>query len=144
MAFISVRDADKQRIVPLAKQMLEAGFSLVATRGTQQALLAGGLSCARINKVAEGRPHIVDMMKNGEINFIVNTTEGRQAIADSFSIRREALQHRIVYTTTLPGAYAILQARSHQHSQEVNALKALHQRLNLDPAVDRSFHSIPR
>ncbi len=129
MAFISVKDADKPRILSLAKQLLDAGFKLVATRGTQQALLAGGFHCARINKVAEGRPHIVDMMKNGEISFIVNTTEGRQAIADSFSIRREALQHRIAYTTTIPGALAILAARGHQNSKEVHALKSLHQRI---------------
>ena len=129
MAFLSVRDADKARLVPIAQDLINKGFKLVATRGTQQALLAAGISCARVNKVAEGRPHIVDMMKNDEIAFVVNTTEGRQAIADSFSIRREALQHRMAYTTTIPGARAILQALDFQDSTEVFALKALHQEL---------------
>jgi carbamoyl-phosphate synthase large subunit len=126
MAFLSVRDADKPRLVVLAQELVQAGFELVATRGTQQTLLSAGLKCARINKVAEGRPHIVDMMKNGEIAFIVNTTEGRQAIADSFSIRREALQHRIVYSTTIPGARAILLAMAHEEDRSVHALKTLH------------------
>ena len=139
MAFLSVRDADKGRVIVLARELLEHGFTLVATRGTQQALLAAGVSCARINKVAEGRPHIVDMMKNGEIAFIVNTTEGRQAIADSFSIRREALQHRIAYTTTIPGARAIVNALVHarpgvnfsvEHNDAaVYALKELHKQI---------------
>ena len=129
MAFLSVRDGDKERLVPLAKDLIERGFKLVATRGTQQALLSAGIACARVNKVAEGRPHIVDMMKSDEIAFIVNTTEGRQAIADSFSIRREALQHRMSYTTTIPGARAILLAMEHQNSTEVFALKALHREL---------------
>ena len=129
MAFLSVRDGDKERLVPLAKDLIERGFKLVATRGTQQALLSAGIACARVNKVAEGRPHIVDMMKSDEIAFIVNTTEGRQAIADSFSIRREALQHRMSYTTTIPGARAILLAMKHQNSTEVFALKALHREL---------------
>jgi carbamoyl-phosphate synthase large subunit len=130
MAFLSVRDADKDRLLPIARDLLEKGFKLVATRGTQQALLTAGIACARVNKVAEGRPHIVDMMKNDEIAFIVNTTEGRQAIADSFSIRREALQHRMAYTTTIPGARAILLALDHQESSEVFALKALHLELS--------------
>jgi carbamoyl-phosphate synthase large subunit len=129
MAFLSVRDADKVRLIPIAQDLLAKGFKLVATRGTQQALLAAGIACARVNKVAEGRPHIVDMMKSDEIAFIVNTTEGRQAIADSFSIRREALQHRMSYTTTIPGARAILLAMEHQNSTEVFALRDLHREL---------------
>ncbi len=129
VAFLSVRDGDKARLVALARDLIERKFTLVATRGTQQALLTAGVACARINKVAEGRPHIVDMMKNGEISFIVNTTEGRQAIADSYSIRREALQHRIAYTTTIPGARAILQAFDAGDSEDVYALKQLHQEL---------------
>jgi carbamoyl-phosphate synthase large subunit len=128
-AFLSVRDADKERLIPLAKDLLERGFSLVATRGTQQALAAAGVVCARINKVAEGRPHVVDLIKNGDIEFIVNTTEGRAAIADSFSIRREALQHRITYSTTIAGGKAIVHALDFQDGREVFALKELHQEL---------------
>jgi len=90
-AFISVRDPDKARVMDVARTMLDRGFNLVATSGTADYLTAHGVACDRVNKVAEGRPHIVDLIKNGEISYIVNTTEGRQAIADSFSIRREAL-----------------------------------------------------
>jgi carbamoyl-phosphate synthase large subunit len=128
-AFLSVRDADKERLIPLARDLLERGFNLVATRGTQQALAAAGVVCARINKVAEGRPHVVDLIKNGDIEFIVNTTEGRAAIADSFSIRREALQHRITYSTTIAGGKAIVHSLDFQNGREVFALKELHQEL---------------
>ena len=93
-AFISVRDPDKPRVLPVAEDLVRRGYSLVATGGTATWLREHGLQCEHINKVAEGRPHIVDLIKNGEIVYIVNTTEGKQAIADSFSIRREALQHR--------------------------------------------------
>ena len=89
--FVSVRDPDKQRVVSVAQDLVRRGYSLVATHGTAAFLREQGLECEAINKVTEGRPHIVDLIKNGEIVYIVNTTEGRQAIADSFSIRREAL-----------------------------------------------------
>ena len=124
--FISVRDADKARAVPLARDFVARGFRLVATRGTCDALLSAGVPCARINKVMEGRPHVVDLIKNGDLSFIVNTTEGRQAIADSFSIRREALQHKIPYSTTISGARAVLTALEHQDVTEVYALRELH------------------
>ncbi|HET7358942.1 MAG TPA: carbamoyl-phosphate synthase large subunit, partial [Rhodanobacteraceae bacterium] len=101
--FLSVRDADKQRLLAVAEDALRRGYTLVATGGTQAFLGAHGVACERINKVLEGRPHIVDLIKNGEIVYIVNTTEGKQAIADSFSIRREALQQRITYSTTIAG-----------------------------------------
>ncbi len=96
-AFVSVRDPDKKRVLPVAKALLARGYSLVATRGTAAWLQQHGMDCEIINKVVEGRPHIVDSIKNGEIVYIVNTTEGRSAINDSFSIRREALQHRVTY-----------------------------------------------
>jgi carbamoyl-phosphate synthase large subunit len=80
----------------------------VATEGTHAFLTENGLACERINKVLEGRPHIVDLIKNGEVVYIVNTTEGRQAITDSFSIRREALQQRVTYSTTVSGARALV------------------------------------
>src|SRR5699024_7441740 len=96
--FVSVRDADKERLLPIARSAIERGYSLVGTGGTAAFLNGHGVACDRVNKVLEGRPHIVDLIKNGEIVYIVNTTEGRQAIADSFSIRREALQQRVTYS----------------------------------------------
>lgn len=85
-----------------------------------------GFKCERINKVAEGRPHIVDAIKNGEIAYIVNTTEGRQAIADSFSIRREALQHKVTYSTTIAGAMALLDSLASRGQGDVSSLQDLH------------------
>ncbi len=128
-AFISVRDPDKARVVPVARDMIARGFSLVATSGTADALAAGGIACERVNKVIEGRPHIVDLIKNGEICYIVNTTEGSQAIADSFSIRREALQHRVTYSTTVAGARALLHSMDHRGVGEVLTLQELHKEL---------------
>ncbi len=128
-AFISVRDPDKVRVVPVARDMIARGFSLVATAGTADVLAASGIACERVNKVIEGRPHIVDLIKNGEICYIVNTTEGRQAIADSFSIRREALQHRVTYSTTVAGARALLHSLDHRGVGEVLALQELHKEL---------------
>jgi carbamoyl-phosphate synthase large subunit len=111
-AFISVRDPDKPRVLPVAQELIRRGFTLVATTGTCEYLAQHGVVCERINKVLEGRPHVVDLIKNGELVFIVNTTEGRAAISDSFSIRREALQGRVTYTTTVAGARAGQFARS--------------------------------
>ncbi|MCR6496089.1 carbamoyl-phosphate synthase large subunit [Thermomonas sp. S9] len=128
-AFISVRDPDKPRVLDVARTMLARGFSLVATRGTADYLSAQGVACARVNKVAEGRPHIVDLIKNGEISYIVNTTEGRQAIADSFSIRREALQARVTYSTTVAGARALLHSLDHRGQGDVLSLQELHKEL---------------
>jgi len=129
LAFISVRDADKTRILDLARDLQRRGFSLLATRGTCEYLRSNGIESASINKVAEGRPHIVDLIKNGQIQFIVNTTEGRQSMSDSFSIRREALQHRVVYSTTVAGAKAIVHALEYQSDTSVYALKELHAEL---------------
>ncbi len=129
-AFVSVRDADKSRLVEVAEMLLKKGFSLVATSGTSHYLNAQGLPCDSINKVAEGRPHIVDLIKNGEINYIVNTTEGKAAIADSFSIRREALQHRVVYSTTIPGAKALIQSMETRNDPRVWSLQELHKEVH--------------
>ena len=128
-AFISVRDADKQRAVDIGRDLAMLGFALVATGGTASALEAAGLSVEKVLKVTEGRPHVVDMIKNGEISFIVNTTEGKQAIADSYSIRREALQHKIPYTTTIAGARASCMAMAKGYNYDVYALQALHKEL---------------
>ena len=128
-AFLSVRETDKKGIARVARQLLELGFELVATHGTARILEQAGIPCQHINKVTEGRPHIVDMIKNGEINFIVNTTEGKQAIADSYTIRREALMHNVSYTTTLTGAEAICIALQREDETEVNRLQDLHKEL---------------
>ncbi len=125
-AFISVREADKVSVVSIAKDLVNLGFSLMATRGTQKVLEASGVSCERVNKVAEGQPHIVDMIKNDEISLIVNTTEGRQAVADSREIRRAALQHQVNYTTTLAAARATVLALNSQNNDSVNRLQSLH------------------
>jgi carbamoyl-phosphate synthase large subunit len=127
--FLSVRDADKTRLLPVARDLVARGFSLVATEGTAAYLSGHGLACERINKVLEGRPHIVDLIKNGEIVFIVNTTEGKQAIADSFSIRREALQQRITYSTTVAGARALVHSLDFRGNGEVHSLQELHREL---------------
>ena len=124
--FLSVRDNDKDRLLPVAKELIERGFSLVATQGTWKFLVENGIECDYVNKVIQGRPHIVDMIKNDEIDYIVNTTEGRQAIADSFSIRREALQRKVNYSTTIAGARATLRALDHWHERGVRSLEELH------------------
>ena len=108
--FISVRDRDKAGAVSIARQLHECGFKLVATGGTARAIEAAGLECKHVNKVKEGRPHVVDMVKNDEISLIINTTEGKAAIRDSYTIRREALNKKVTYTTTLAGGEAICAA----------------------------------
>ena len=126
-AFLSVRETDKKAIVELAQELHDKGFNLVATGGTAKVIRAGGIACQHVNKVKEGRPHIVDMIKNDEIVLIVNTTEGRSAIADSYTIRREALMHSVCYTTTMAGGRATSIAMSHREIQEVYCLQSLHQ-----------------
>ncbi|MBE1160875.1 carbamoyl-phosphate synthase large subunit [Dyella acidiphila] len=128
--FVSVRDADKDRLLPVARDIAARGFTLVATAGTASYLTGHGVACERINKVLEGRPHIVDLIKNGEIVYIVNTTEGKQAIADSFSIRREALQHRVTYSTTVAGARALVHSLDFHDTGEVHSLQELHKELS--------------
>jgi carbamoyl-phosphate synthase large subunit len=126
VAFISIRDADKPKIAPIARKLVELGFQLVATGGTAQVINDAGVDCKRVFKVNEGRPHIVDMIKNGEVQFIVNTTEGKKAIADSFTIRRQALQQQVTYTTTLAGAWATCLAMDALQARGVNRLQDLH------------------
>jgi len=129
-AFISVRDADKQHAVEIGRDLSMLGFELLATSGTAKALEKVGLTVETVLKVIEGRPHVVDRIKNEEISFIVNTTEGKQAIADSYSIRREALQHNIPYTTTIAGARASCMAMAKGNNYDVTALQTLHEELN--------------
>ena len=127
MAFLSVRKSEREAIVELARELVEKGYRLVATRGTAAVIKADGTECDVVNKVLEGQPHIVDMIKNGQIDLIVNTTEGKQAIADSYTIRRTALQHKISYSTTLAGARATCMALEYLNSSNVISLQSLHQ-----------------
>jgi carbamoyl-phosphate synthase large subunit len=113
VCLISVRDRDKPGVLVLARKLVERGFEIVATSGTAHALQEAGIPCRKANKVREGRPHIVDMIKNDGIDLIVNTTEGKQSILESNSIRREAVQHRVTYYTTLAAALATLEALDH-------------------------------
>jgi len=128
--FISVRDADKPRTVEIARKLIALGFALVATRGTAAALAAAGLSVTPVNKVQEGRPHIVDMIKNGEVSLIVNTVEEkRTAVRDSYAIRRAALQERVALITTLDGARAACAGMEHAEELRPYVMQGLHARL---------------
>lgn len=129
-ALLSVRDVDKPGVVEVARSLSALGFSLVATAGTAQAIEDAGLEVRRVNKVLEGRPHIVDMIKNDEADFIVNTTEGRRAIEDSAPIRASAEVHRVFYTTTLTAAEAICMAMQLEGGNtSVTSLQDLHRRI---------------
>jgi carbamoyl-phosphate synthase large subunit len=125
-ALISVRERDKPGAVAMAAKLIERGFDIVATDGTAKAIIAAGLACKRVNKVREGRPHIVDMIKNDEIDLIINTTEGRQATRDSMAIRREAVSRRVTYFTTLAAGLATCEALDHLGDVDVNRLQDLH------------------
>ena len=125
-ALVSVRDADRQRAANVARQLTELGFEISATRGTCRTITESGIDCSVVNKVKEGRPHIVDMIKNDEFVLIINTTEGKQAIIDSASIRRAALQHKVSYTTTISGAEAVVLALQQPDELNVSSLRELH------------------
>jgi carbamoyl-phosphate synthase large subunit len=125
-ALISVRDQDKVGAVELARILVDRGFQLVATSGTAKAIQDAGVACRAVNKVREGRPHIVDMIKDGEISLIVNTTDNRQAIRESHSIRREAVHRKVTYYTTISAAKATCVALDHLDATDVNRLQDLH------------------
>ncbi|MFN2308430.1 MAG: carbamoyl-phosphate synthase large subunit [Gammaproteobacteria bacterium] len=127
--FISVREVDRPGAVMLARDFVARGFEVVATRGTAAAIAAEGIPVEVVNKVTEGRPHIVDMIKNDQIRYIVNTTEGKQAIADSFTIRRSALQRKVNYSTTLAHGKATCMALDSRDNVKVNRLQKLHEEL---------------
>ena len=129
-ALMSVRNRDKADAIRLAKILISRGFDLVATHGTAMELTDAGIDCKRVNKVREGRPHIVDMIKNAEIDLIVNTTEGKRAIYESSSIRAEAVKKNVTYYTTLGAAIATCEALEHINDSEVNRLQDLHKELN--------------
>jgi carbamoyl-phosphate synthase large subunit len=128
-AFVSVRSGDRGAVVEVAQMLHDLGFSVVATRGTAQAIESAGIPVAIVNKVKEGRPHIVDMIKNGDIDFIVNVVEDKKAVKDSYAIRAEALARRVVYFTTLAGARAACMGMQHGNELKVYSLQSLHQRL---------------
>ena len=126
-AFLSVRNADKEKLIEIGRTLVELGFSLVATRGTAATLGKAGLAVAPVNKVMEGRPHIVDMLKNKEITLIINTVEeDKRSIQDSWSIRNAALQGRITYYTTISGARAACVGMQHLAELKVYDLQSLH------------------
>src|SRR5690349_20144355 len=125
-AFVSVRDEDKARAIELSRMLQAKGFRVVATRGTAAAIQAAGVPCEAINKVKEGRPHCVDLIKNGEVQFIANTTEGKRSIEESRSIRAAAIQHKVCYFTTMAGAQAAAIAMDHLDKVQVNRLQDLH------------------
>ena len=125
-AFLSVRREDHYECIDIAKSLSALGFELVATKGTARAIKEHGLKVESVNKVAEGRPHIVDMIKNDEIDFIVNITEDKKAIADSYEIRRNALQNKVTYYTTLAGARAACIGMSYADEFHVMPLQSLH------------------
>ncbi|GAB3041126.1 carbamoyl-phosphate synthase large subunit [Acinetobacter apis] len=124
-AFLSVRESDKKDIIHVAEQLIHYGFKLVATDGTHKVITQAGFAAERVNKVTEGRPHVVDRLKNGEIHLIVNTTEGKQAQFDSAAIRRAALQGKVYYTTTISGAEAVCQAFAVKLPMDVYRLQDL-------------------
>jgi len=122
--FISVRDADKKHVVTAAEKLYKTGFGILATGGTASFLKEKGIPVRRVNKVLEGRPHVVDAIKNGEIQLLINTTQGAQSVADSFSIRRESLMHGVAYYTTVAGAKAAVDGIIALKEQELS-VKAL-------------------
>ena len=128
-AFVSVRERDKDQLPALAKSLVALGFKLIATKGTAKTIKAAGLDVQPVNKVKEGRPHIVDMIKSDKINLIVNTTEGRQAISDSSTIRSSAEQHRVYYTTTMAGGSAVCEALKFAGDIKVRSLQQLHREI---------------
>ncbi len=129
-AFISVRDRDKPYVVEVAKKLDALGYSLVATHGTAKVIEEAGLKVKGVNKVLQGRPHVVDMLKNDEIQVVFNTTEGTQAIADSSIIRRTALRHDVYCTTTIAGALAVCEAVEFGNNLSVYTIQQLHSELH--------------
>ena len=128
--FLSVRDKDKSAICGIAKDLIAIGFNLYATRGTQEYLEEKNIKCNKVNKVKEGQPHIVDMIKNGEVHLIINTTEGARSIKDSFSIRKEANNNNVCLTTTISGAKAFCKAILFIDNFDATDIQSRHDTIN--------------
>ena len=125
-AFVSVRKLDREKLIDLAKQLINQGYTLISTRSNQAILIKAGITCQQINKVSEGSPHIVDMIKNDAIDFIINSTEDAQGVADAAEIRRQALIHKVPFTTTISATFAILDSLGVTDKFEVNCLNDWH------------------
>ena len=122
-AFLSVRQADRIKVLTLAKKLIAKGFTILATRGTAKSLHEANIACEIVNKVTEGRPNIVDSIVNGEVSLIVNTSDGSVSIKDSSGIRREALMKKVCYTTTMAGAMAMVASMDFINNQKVTRLQ---------------------
>jgi len=128
--FVTVKDTDKARVAPMARDLSALGFRLVATRGTAATIAEAGVAVEVVNKIKDGRPHIADLIKAGEIQLVFSTVdETRAAIADSRYIRAAALAHRVTYYTTMAGCEAATEALKHQHDLDVASLQELHAEL---------------
>jgi carbamoyl-phosphate synthase large subunit len=128
--FLSVKAADKPKTISLARLLTDMGYELVATRGTAQAIEQAGIPVKTVNKVKDGRPHIVDLLKNGDIHLVITTvSEVRSQIADSRSIRTTALAQRVTYYTTIAGGRAAIEGMKHLASLEVYDVQGLHRSL---------------
>ena len=130
VAFLSVKDSDKPKAANVARDLISLGFKIWSTSGTAKMLQEAGMEVTVVNKVTEGRPHIVDKLKNNEVSLVVNTAQSKQAVSDSFSLRRAALQHKVTYTTTIAGAIATCQALKRLENRDVNRLQDIHKELN--------------
>lgn len=128
-ALISVREHDKQKVIELARELKDKGFEIEATRGTATTLYDAGIMSTVVNKLSEGRPNIVDAIKNKTYTYVINTTEGRQAINDSVYIRREALASKTTYTTTLNAGFATIRAKDFDDRSKVASVQELHERV---------------
>lgn len=124
--FISVKNEDKEKVIDVAKSIEKLGYRIISTRGTQKALIEAGVTVEIVNKISEGRPNIVDLIKNGEVDLVINTTAGKKAVSDSFSIRRETIMNKVMYATTISGARAISTALGAENLNKVNKLQDLH------------------
>ena len=126
-ALFSVRDSDKEVATELAKYLKSVGFDIVATRGTAAAFEAAGIEVRAVNKVAEGRPHIVDLIIDDKADLVINTTSTTGSVRDSYTIRRESLMHKVTYATNISSARAMVEAHKAQSEMRVNKLQDLHQ-----------------
>ncbi len=131
VTFLSVKDSDKHKAVEVAKQLVALGFEVWCTAGTAALIQAAGIDVTVVSKVTESRPHIVDRLKNDEVNFVINTAQTKQAIEDSFALRRAAIQHKVTYTTTISGALATCQALQRLDNREVSRLQDMHKEISV-------------